>query len=348
MKAFVKTGNQPGDAGVEDVPFVRPGAGEVSLRVASCGICGSDVHAFRSDPGFEWVTTPVTLGHEFSGIVEEVGPGVTRVSPGDQVVVVAVQGCGRCETCLSGATQLCPDRVAVGLSRDGGMAEYAVMPEQHLVPVPEGLDLPVAALGEPLSVAVHAIDVRAEIGPGQRVVVSGPGPIGVLCGMLARHREAEVLLTGVGQDSASRLPAAERVGLRTANLSEKPLEDHLRDRFGDHAPDVWIESSGSVRALGSALEAVRPGGTVGVVGLYAEEMSFPPTDAVRREISLLFSYSCNYADYQTALDLLGTGAIDLDLLLSKYPLGSAPEAFEAVGQGRTVKAMLLPSGDAEG
>jgi L-iditol 2-dehydrogenase len=342
MKAFVKTGHQPGDAGVRDVSVVRPGPGEVLLGVASCGVCGSDVHAFRSDPGFEWVTTPVTLGHEFSGIVEEVGPGVTRVSPGDRVVAVAVQGCGRCETCLSGATQLCPDRVAIGLSRDGGMAEYAVMPEQHLVPVPEGLDLAVAALGEPLSVAVHAVDVRAGIGPGHRVVVSGPGPIGVLCGMLARHWEAEVLLTGVGQDSASRLPAAERVGLRTANLSEKPLEDHLRDRFGDYAPDVWIESSGSVTALGSALESVRPGGTVGVVGLYAEEMLFSPTNAVRGEISLLFSYSCNYADYQIALDLLGTGAIDPDPLLSKYPLGSAPEAFEAVGQGRTVKAMLIP------
>jgi L-iditol 2-dehydrogenase len=342
MKAFVKTGHQPGDAGVRDVSVVRPGPGEVLLGVASCGVCGSDVHAFRSDPGFEWVTTPVTLGHEFSGIVEEVGPGVTRVSPGDRVVAVAVQGCGRCETCLSDATQLCPDRVAIGLSRDGGMAEYAVMSEQHLVPVPEGLDLAVAALGEPLSVAVHAVDVRAEIEPGQRVVVSGPGPIGVLCGMLVRHRQSEVLLTGVEQDSASRLPAAERVGLRTANLSEKPLEEHLRDSFGDYAPDVWIESSGSVRALGSALESVRPGGTVGVVGLYAEEMRFSPTDAVRREISLMFSYSCNYADYQTALDLLGTGAIDPDPLLSKYPLGSAPEAFEAVGQGRTVKAMLLP------
>ena len=342
MKAFVKTGNQPGDAGVEDVPFVRPGAGEVSLRVASCGICGSDVHAFRSDAGFEWVRPPITLGHEFSGTVESVGPGVTRVSPGDRVVAVAVQGCGHCETCLAGSTQLCADRVAVGLSRDGGMAEYAVMPEQHLVPVPEGLDLAVAAVGEPLSVAVHAVDVRAQIEPGQRVVVSGPGPIGIFCGMLAKLRGAEVLLTGVGQDSESRLPVAKRAGLSTANLSEKPLEDHLRDGFGDYAPDVWIESSGSVRALGSALESVKPGGTVAVVGLYAEEMSFSPTDAVRREISLLFSYSCNYADYEATMDLLGSGVLNPEPLLSKYPLSSAPEAFEAVGQGRTVKAMLLP------
>jgi L-iditol 2-dehydrogenase len=342
VKAFVKTGRQPGEADVKDVPVTTPGPGEALLRVASCGVCGSDVHAFRSDAGFEWVRTPVTLGHEFSGIVEAVGPGVTRVSPGDRVVVVAIQGCGRCATCRAGLTQLCPRREAVGLSRDGGMAEYAVMPEQHLVPVPEGLDLTVAALGEPLSVAVHAVNVRADIEPGQKVVVSGPGPIGILCAMVAKLRGAEVLLTGVGQDSESRLPAAEGVGLRTANLSEVLLEEHLRHSFGEGAPDVWIESSGSVRALGSALESVRPGGTIIVVGIYAEEMLFSPTAAVRRELSLLFSYSSTYADYQESLELLGSGAIDPAPLLSKYPLEDAPEAFEAVGKGRTVKAILVP------
>jgi len=342
VKAFVKTGNQSGEASVEEVPLVRPGAGEVSLRVASCGICGSDVHAFRSDPGFEWVQPPITLGHEFAGTVESVGPDVTQVSQGDQVVVVAIQGCGRCEACLAGSTQLCCERVAVGLSRDGGMAEYAVMPEQHLVPVPEGLDLAVAALGEPLSVAVHAVNARVQVRAGQSVVVSGPGPIGILCAMVARLNGAKVLLTGVEQDSEARLPAAQSAGLETANLSESPLEAHLRDSFGDRAPDVWIESSGSVRALGSAFESVRPGGTIGVVGLYAEEICFPPTSAVRRELSLLFSYSCNYADYETALNLLGTGALDPEPLLSKYPLRDAAEAFEAVGQGRTVKAILVP------
>jgi L-iditol 2-dehydrogenase len=342
VKAFVKTGNQPGAASVEDVQAIRPGPGEVSLQVASCGICGSDVHAFRSDAGFEWIQPPITLGHEFSGIVESGGPDVTRVSPGDRVVAVAVQGCGSCEACRAGSTQLCSQRVAVGLARDGGMAEYAVMPEQHLVPVPEKLDLAVAALGEPLAVAVHAVNVRAQVQSGQRVVVSGPGPIGILCAMLAKLNGAEVLLTGVGQDSEARLPAAECVGLNIANLSEKPLEEHLRDSFGDHAPDLWVESSGSVKALSSALESVRPGGTITVVGLYADEMQFSPTSAVRRELSLLFSYSCNYADYQRSLDLLGRGDIDPGPLLSKYPLEDAPEAFEAIGQGRTVKAILVP------
>jgi L-iditol 2-dehydrogenase len=342
MKAFVKTGSEPGNAGVADVPVAEPGPGEVLLRVASCGVCGSDLHAFRSDAGFEWVRPPVTLGHEFSGTVEAVGEGVSQVSPGDRVVVIAIQGCGKCSFCLPGTTQLCPDRVAVGLSRDGGMAEFALAPEQYLVPVPEGLDLTVAALCEPLAVAVHAVAVRADVKPGLKVVVSGPGPIGVLCGMVATSRGAEVLLTGVGQDAEARLPAAERVGLRTANLSERPLEEHLQDTFGDGAPDLWVESSGSVQALGSALESVRPGGTIAVVGIYSEEMTFSPTPAVRAELSLLFSYSCNYADYQAALDLLARGAIDPGPLLSRYPLAQAPEAFEAVGKGQTVKAMLVP------
>lgn len=141
MKAFVKTGGRPGEAGVEDVARPAPGPGEVLLRVASCGICGSDIHAFNSDAGFEWIQPPITLGHEFSGTVEEVGPDVARASPGDRVVAGAIQGCGECEVCESGSTQLCPRRVAVGLSQDGGMAGYAVVPEKHLVPVPEGLDL---------------------------------------------------------------------------------------------------------------------------------------------------------------------------------------------------------------
>ena len=222
MKAFVKTGYQPGDASAKDVSITDPEPGEALLRVAAYGICGSDVHAFKSDAGFDWVQPSVTLGHEFSGTVEAIGPEVTRISPGDRVVAVAIQGCSRCAVCLSGSPQLCQQRVAVGLSRDGGMAEYAVMPEQHLVTVPEGLDLTVAAVGEPLSVTVHAVNVRADIKPGQKVVVSAPGPIGVLCGMLAQLRGAEVLLTEVEQDTESRLPASERVGLRTANLSEKP------------------------------------------------------------------------------------------------------------------------------
>lgn len=199
-----------------------------------------------------------------------------------------------------------------------------------------------AALGEPLAVAVHAVNVRSDIRSGQKVVVSGPGPIGVLCGMLAKLAGADVLLTGVGHDSDFRLPAAESAGLRAVNLSDAPLEEHLRREFGGEAPELWIESSGSVKALDSAIRSLRPGGTLTVVGLYADEMLFPTNLAVRSELSVSFSYSCNRADYRTALELLSRGDIDPAPFLTKYPLEDAPEAFEAAGKGRAVKAMLVP------
>ncbi|AHY46356.1 Threonine dehydrogenase and related Zn-dependent dehydrogenase [Rubrobacter radiotolerans] len=342
MRAFVKFGTQAGEAGVREIAPPEPGPGEALLRVAACGICGSDVHAFNADPGFEWVKPPITLGHEFSGTVESVGSDVSGVEPGDRVVAVAIQGCGLCDLCAEGSTQLCAERVALGLSRDGGMAGYTSVPAKGLVPVPEDLDLKTAALGEPLAVAGRAVGVRGEVREGQSVVVSGPGPIGVMCAMLARSRRAEVLLTGVGPDTEARLPAAERAGIPTANLSDAPLEDHLRRRFGERGPEVWIESSGSVRALDSAIKAVRPGGRVVVVGLYAQKMAFFPTDSVRREIGLVFSYSCNLADYTAALGALASGDLDPAPMLSEFPLTDASAAFEEVRRGRAVKALLVP------
>lgn len=314
------------------------------MKVSSCGVCGSDLHAYASDAGFEWVKTPVTLGHEFSGTVEEVGEGVSSVKPGDRVVAIAIQGCGECGFCRAGSTQLCANKVAVGLERDGGMAEYSVMPARHLVAVPPELDLELAALCEPLAVAVHAVNSRSSIKPGSTAVVSGPGPIGILCALVARIGGARVLVTGVGADSEHRLPAARQAGLQTADLGEASLEEHLLKNLGVAEPDNWIESSGSVKALKSALDTVRPGGSITVVGLYPEDMTFFPTSAVRREIGLWFSYTCNHPDYVTALSFLTNGAMNLGSLVSTYPLENAPEAFEAARSSRAVKAVLSASG----
>lgn len=214
MKAFAKLGREPGEAGLRELPKPDPAPGEVLLRVAACGVCGSDLHAYRSDPGYEWMEPPTILGHEFAGTVEAVGDGVEEVRSGDRVVVVAIQGCGRCETCLLGSTHLCPRRQIIGLNYDGGMSEHVVVAERHLVRVPDGVDLELAALAEPLSVAIHAVLVRSAIRPGHTVVVTGPGPIGLLCGVLARLSGGEVLMVGTGSDAAVRLPAAERLGSR--------------------------------------------------------------------------------------------------------------------------------------
>jgi L-iditol 2-dehydrogenase len=340
MDAFVKHGRAAGAAAVRPLPEPEPGPGQVLVRVAACGICGSDLHAWRSDPGYEWIAVPVVLGHEFAGVVTAVGPGVDEVAAGDAVVAVSIQGCLHCDVCRAGATQLCPRRRIIGLSYDGGLAEQVVVPAAQLVRVPDGLDLRRAAMAEPLSVAVHAVLGRARIQPGQTVVVTGPGPIGLLCAQLAARCGGAVLVAGAPADAARRLPIAEGLGLAVADVGRTSLEQAVRDRFG-RPPDAWIEASGAVPALRGALTTVRWGGTITVVSLFADALEFRPTDAVRAELTVLFSYASSHPDYVTALRLLAEGDVDADPLIDAFPLADAGAAFEAAATGRAVKPMIV-------
>ena len=151
-----------------------------------------------------------------------------------------------------------------------------------------------------------------------------------------------MLVAGTGTDAAVRLPAAERLGLRTANLEHGPLDEHLLKNFGERAPDSWVEASGAVEAFEGALGAVRRGGTITVVGMFSQRLSFFLTEAVRSELGLLFSYASNYPDYKIALDLLARGKVDSVPLVRPYRLEEAPEAFKAAGDGRVVKPLLVP------
>ncbi len=345
MDAFVKHASEPGQAGVRAEPDPKPGPGEVLLRVAACGICGSDLHAFNSDPGFEWVEPPRIMGHEFSGTVEQVGDGVTGIKTGEVVVAVSIQGCLECPVCRSGDVHLCPHRRIIGLSYNGGLAEWVVVPASYLVKVPAGLDARDAALAEPLSVAVHAVQRRSTIHPGDNVVVSGPGPIGLLCGQLARLAGADVLMLGTAADSARRLPLAGELGMRTADAADIEGPDDLRAEFGGRTADVWIEASGAGPALLGALRCVRRGGIVTVVSLFAGPVTFVPTDAVRAELTVNFSYASSFPDYERALELLAAGDVSLDGVIDRFPLADAGAAFAAAREGRAVKPLIVPGAD---
>jgi L-iditol 2-dehydrogenase len=342
MQAFVKHGSTPGDAGLTTVNVPEPGEGEALIRVAACGICGSDLHAVACDPGYEWVRTPRILGHESAGTVAAVAPGCQRVRPGDQVVPVSIQGCLRCDVCVTGATQLCPHRVILGLDRDGALAEYLTVPEAQLVPVPPGLNLVAAALTEPLTVAVHAALDRTRIEPGTRVVVTGPGTIGLLCAQLARAAGGDVLVAGARTDTVRRLPLARRLGLHAADIESRSTDAVLRRHFGSRQPDTWIEASGAAPALQAALESVRAGGQVTIVAMYAEPLSLLLTGLIRREVAVLTSYAASISHYVRALDLLRSGVVDAEPLLDRFPLARADEAFTAARQGRAVKPLLIP------
>ncbi len=265
------------------------------------------------------------------------------LSAGDEVIAIAIQGCGRCEMCFSGSSHLCGQRRVVGLSYDGGLAEYAVVPERHLVKVPKGLELTAAALTEPLSVAVHAVTGNAHIVPGARVVVTGPGPIGLLCGLVAARSGADVLMVGTARDEERRLPLAGRYGLRSASVGDDGCEKALKEHFGSHEPEVWIDASASTAPLEEALQLVRPGGRIVVVGMYTGSVDLPLTQAVRKEITYAFSYASGPDDYPIALELLRSGAIDAGLMQDVFPLERASEAFAAAATARAAKPTIVPS-----
>ncbi|MEC7542599.1 MAG: alcohol dehydrogenase catalytic domain-containing protein, partial [Verrucomicrobiota bacterium] len=187
MKAFRRHARRERAASLVEVPVPVPGKNQVLLKVSHCGICGSDLHAWLNHPGYESVLPEVTFGHELSGSVVSTGPDAGDWKEGDRAVMIALQASHdpNDRYCAEGLPQLSPRRRVQGLHLDGGMAEYVCVEQEFLLPIPNGLDLPLAALTEPLSVAEHCIGNRSSVGPGDRVVVSGPGIIGMFCALSA-------------------------------------------------------------------------------------------------------------------------------------------------------------------
>lgn len=344
MRAFVKRSTEPGDAGLETVATPEPGAGEVLVKVGGCGVCGSDLHALRSDPGYEMIRPPVVLGHELAGTVAGTGDRVAGaiVAPGDRVAAVSIQGCGACPACQDGRGQLCPDRRILGIHHDGGLAGYVRVAARHLIPLPTAVDPLDAALTEPLSVAVHATLERSTVRAGTRVVVTGPGTIGLLCAQLARASGADVLVLGTGVDAERRLPLARELGLGTANLAATTPSAAIRAHFGPREPELWLEAAGAPAAFDAAVQQTGAGGRITVIAQYARRVEMFVPDLLRREITLAFSYAANPAAYATAADLLATGTVTARPLITPFPLDRAPDAFDAAATGRVVKAVVVP------
>lgn len=331
--ALVKGGTEQSTTTVRQVPAPRPAPGEVLLRVEACGLCGSDVHAWRGDDGYQWVSTPVVLGHELVGTVAELGEGVDGDWQGRRVVPVGIVGCQDCATCAAGLTQICTEREVLGLSFDGGCAAYVAVPADRLVEVDTHAPALRMTLTEPMSVAGHAIGHLGQIPAGARVVVSGPGPIGLFAAWQLSQRGVDVLLTGVEQDEAIRLPAAARLGIRIARADQPG---------SDLTADYWVEASGSGRALEQAIDSVRPGGTVVVVALFAQRFQADVNKLVRKEVKLLGSYASVREDYVAAAAALAAAEGLEGVVSTAFPLSEALEALEATASGSVVKAVLVP------
>jgi len=295
MKALVWYGDT--DLRFEEVPEPQPGEGEVVLEIELAGICGSDLHAYRGHPGPR--VPPLVLGHE---VVGSVG--------GERYVVYPLVACGECERCRAGEDNLCASWRLVGMHRPGVFAERVAVPWRSLVPVPPPIDARCAVLAEPLACCIGALAPH-EIGPGRSVVVFGAGPIGLLTVYLAARAGAAVHAI---EPVPERLALAQRFGAAA------------RAEPGGLAADLAVDAAGFEPTWRAALDAVRNGGQVVVLGLGRAEGQFPMAVLVRRAIALRGQFAYSRADFTHAVELLAEGDLDLSWL-TDAELAAGAEAF---------------------
>ncbi len=319
-----------------------PGPGEVLVRVRAAGICGTD---YRIWSGERPVAYPLIPGHEFIGDVADVGSGVTRVRPGDRVAVEPNWGCGRCALCGEGRGNLCLARVAVGIDRDGGFAELAVLPERACWPAPAGVPDDVLLFTEPLAVVVRAV-ARGAPGPGETAAVVGAGTLGLLAVQVLRRRGCRVLAVA---RSDRRLGLARALGADAAIATTDGAEAAAAARrlAGRDGVDLAVETAGTAEAVELALGRqgfVRPGGRVILAGLPHAASRIEFFWVVRRELEIRGSMI--YQDeFRDAVALLSAGAIEVaPLLTHRFALAELDRALAVHREPGSIKVAVFPGG----
>jgi L-iditol 2-dehydrogenase len=327
---------------VKEVPTPEPGPGEVLVQVHAAGVCGTDLHILE---GEYWGSYPRIPGHEFSGAIAALGEAVTHLQMGDRVAVDPNLPCGLCHYCRRGRANLCTDNSAVGVTRDGGFAEFCAVPAELALPLPEGVSLLAGALAEPVSCCLHGID-RAGRQVGDTAVILGSGTIGLILLQLAARagasRVAVVEPLTAKRELALSLGAA--AALDPGALGED-LIPTIREALAGTV-DLVIEAAGRADTARQAVQAVSPGGTVLFFGVCPPEaeITVKPHDIFFHELTLVGSY-INPFTCTRALDLLAGGAVEVERLVShRLPLAETPEAFAAVAGGEAVKAVVMCGG----
>lgn len=332
------------DLRVEATTAPRLGPRDVRVRIEAGGICGSDLHYYlHGGFGTIRVREPLILGHEIAGRVEAIGDEVSRVKPGDRVAVNPSRACGHCRYCQMGLQQHCTDMLFYGSAMrfphvQGGFRDVLVVEERQAVKVAAGVTSSQAAFAEPLAVCLHAVK-RAGSLLGKRVLVTGAGPIGALTIVAAKAAgAAEIVATDVVDGP---LPVARQMGAHAAiNVMAEP--DRLKDEYGAEkgAFDVMFEASGNQHALTGAFDVVRSGGTIVQIG-NGGQFTLPMNVVVAKEFELRGSFRF-HEEFAWAVDMIGSGAIDLSpLLTATVPVERAVEAFDlAADKSKAIKVQL--------
>lgn len=337
----------PHDVRIEDAEVPEPGAGQVQLRVAHNGVCGSDLHEYYSAATFiptephpqTGRQAPVVLGHEFSGTVSATGDGVTSLEVGDRVAVRPTYTCGECPSCQAGHPNTCRVLAFHGLSGfGGGLSQYTVVSESMAFKLPESVSLEFGALVEPMAVAYHAVDVSG-IAPGQLAVIAGLGPIGVGLYFALRSRGVTDIIAS--DPSATRRTILEKLGAphvidpTTTDVAEAAMA--ATDGLGAH---TVFDAAGVGAAISSGIGALMPQGKILVVGIHEQPMEFNPTSLLLGEAQIVASLVYTDDDYRRVIDAMANGEIHLDGWVDHAPLDELLNVYDELRKGQKMKVLI--------
>ncbi len=322
---------------LREVEQPTPGPGEVVIKNMACGVCGTDVHIKNGEPGSADVTPPVVLGHEYAGEVVAVGSDVSSLAVGDHVTVDPNIYCGQCEYCQNGKKQLCETMQAVGVTQDGGFAQYSLVPASQAFLLNKDVSFESGAMAEPLACCLHGLDLAA-IKPGQTVCVVGGGAIGLIMLQLAKLSGAARLL--LSEPNEKRRQAAPRLG---ADLVIDPTNPASR-QLAENSADVVIECVGNNPAVQSAFDFAKKGAVLVLFSVPKPEASFPLPlfDVYKKELTIKGSF-VNPDTHARAVALINAGRVDFTPIIThRFPLSQLSEAVEAQRGSESIKVLVLP------
>jgi len=327
-------GNQTID--VREAEPAAPSAGMVQIKVAYAGICGTDLHILHGHMD-QRVTTPAIIGHEMSGTIAAVGEAVQGWNVGDAVTVMPLAWDGTCPACLAGNEHICQNLDFIGIDSPGALQEYWNVPAEVLVALPATLRLDHAALVEPVAVSVHDVR-RSGLVPGEKAVVIGGGPIGVLIATTAREFGGEVVV--IELDAARRQAIAE-LGFEVLDPRAVDQVAWVTEWTGGAGADVVFEVSGAAAAVLGATDLARVRGRLVIVAIHPDPRPVNLQRVFWRELTIIGARVYQRADYETAVELLTRGVIPADLMITRIePITRTAAAFEALASGQAMKILI--------
>jgi L-iditol 2-dehydrogenase len=344
MKAVVKYGKGKGFVEIRDVPEPTIKEDEVLIEVKAISVCGSDLHIYNDAHPY-W--PPVTLGHEFSGIIADVGRNVKGWKVGDRIVTETRTGsCGVCYTCQSGFPQVCEQKRAYGIGINGAYAKYVAGPARLLHHLPDQVPFEVGAVIEPTAICVTAILERCNLQAGESTVITGPGPIGLIS--LAVAKAAGVRMAGItGRSSAEEIRFKKARELKVdfiVNIDKEDPVQTVLERTGGLGVDILIETSGGEKAIQQSFEMIRRLGRVCAIGISGKkEISIPFDRGIFKGIRFDFCFSSSWTAWERTIGLISAGLLPLERIITHtLPLEKWEEAFHLLETRQAAKIILIP------